>query len=542
MLAPRPGAGQAGAGLVTRIGRDHVLNPALGYNRFAELVKTVEPFVAASAPSFAGYESAVVGRRLLQRLVDVGLQPFLRHAAYRAQLRLDPFCSRERTLRCGGLTFNLQRGCVAVGASLWLRSLGSFVAHWARILWRVSWVCLCGARRDRNPATLVFGVGQGDIVQRGSDERFARFCRNGPVPPLATAGRLIVQSSASIASSQPKWLCYAKHPLFALLAEWGMTPTEVLRFIVEHFAILAGYLRACISWAPLSLLARDLAFHALVAHLNRAGALEATVITNSDYHLQPLWMRALSGRRFATHMVWYSQNSFPFVYKADGVRSYLPNHRYIEVDHIWVWTPGFAHYLNKVGARGTCHVVGPILWYLPEKTTSIGRTPVPRISVFDVTPMTPASAHRFGLLFNYYSVENTIAFVRDILAVRDDLEERHRCRIEVLIKHKRTPTGIHDRAYLDWIRAMSESGRIRLVPPDTNIYSMVSESIVAVTIPYSSPAYVAAALGIPSIFYDPTGTLVPSYEEVHGLQYAAGISDLRTALNAAFEASTTTQP
>jgi polysaccharide biosynthesis PFTS motif protein len=71
---------------------------------------------------------------------------------------------------------------------------------------------------------------------------------------------------------------------------------------------------------------------------------------------------------------------------------------------------------------------------------------------------------------------------------------------------------------------------------------MVSESIVAVTIPYSSPAYVAAALGIPSIFYDPTGTLVPSYEEVHGLQYAAGISDLRTALNAAFEASTTTQP
>lgn len=521
---------------------DRVFNPALGYNRFAEIVKGVDPVVQGSAPSVTGYEGSVVARRVLQRIVEVGLHPFLQSAADRAQSGLDPFGPEAGTLRCGSLVFDLPGKRVAISPGLWLRSAGSFLVQWARVLWLVGRATVRRASVANGPATLVFGIGQDDLVQEGSDQRFAEYCQRGPLPPLITGSRLIVESQAAIRSSHPERLSYAKYPLFELLAECGVSPREFFRCLVEHVAIALNFLRASIAWPPFVLLARDFAFHALLAHLNRAAAIEATVITNSHYHVQPLWMRALPDRRFSTHMVWYSQNSIPFVYKMDGVRSYLPNHRYIELDHIWVWTRGFARYLNEVGVRGTCHAVGPILWYLPEEVPRAVAASALRITLFDVTPQTPAFTYRVGLIFNYYRAQNVIAFVRDILAVRDGLQEEWGRRIEVVLKHKRIPTRVHEQAYLQWIRELNDSGRIRLVPPETNIYSLIAESAATVVMPYSSPVYVATALGVPAVFYDPTEDLVPTCEESEGVRFAAGVPQLRDVLSGLMRAAVGAQP
>jgi ribosomal-protein-alanine N-acetyltransferase len=519
-----------------------VFNPALGYTRFADMVQDVEPYVQASSPSVAGYDGHVVARRVLQRIVEIGLHPLLQLAAGRVQSGLPPFEYGARTLRLGGLVFDLRQNRVSTGAGLWLRSLGSFLAQWIRILWLVTRATLRGAPAARRPATLIFGVGQDDLAQEGSDQRFAEYCERGPLPPLTSSRRLIVESQIALNSSNSDRLSYAKYPLFALLTECGASAGEWLQFVSEHVVTALGYLRSSVTRPLGVILARDLAFHALLAHLNRIGVIEATVITNSHYHVQPLWMRALPDRRFATHMVWYSQNSIPFVYKMDGVRSYLPNHRYIELDHVWVWTQGFARYLHDTAVRGTCHVVGPILWYLPERSRGAGPGATLRIALFDVTPQTPAFTYRVGLVFNYYRAENVIAFVRDIVAARDDLQEEWRRPIEVVLKHKRNPTHVHEQAYLEQIKELNDSGRIRLVPPETNIYSLIAESAVTVVMPYSSPVYVATAMGVPAVFYDPTGDLVPTYEESEGVRFAAGTRQLREVLSELMRAAAGVQP
>jgi len=71
------------------------------------------------------------------------------------------------------------------------------------------------------------------------------------------------------------------------------------------------------------------------------------------------------------------------------------------------------------------------------------------------------------------------------------------------------------------------------VETETNLYSLIAGAAVVVVIPYSSPAYVAAQLGVPAIYYDPSGEIVPSQEPHPGVQFVAGPEALLAALCAA---------
>ena len=61
-----------------------------------------------------------------------------------------------------------------------------------------------------------------------------------------------------------------------------------------------------------------------------------------------------------------------------------------------------------------------------------------------------------------------------------------------------------------------------------DLFEFIDNCDLVVAVPYSSPVYIAQARNKPSIFYDPTGDLIPTYEEHPAITFASGEKELVT--------------
>jgi polysaccharide biosynthesis PFTS motif protein len=235
-------------------------------------------------------------------------------------------------------------------------------------------------------------------------------------------------------------------------------------------------------------------------------------------------------------MVWYSQNVFPFVMKGDGFFTYLPNNRYMQVDKHWVWTAGFRQYLIKQGGRmHDIEVVGPVMWYLSNGVKRKSQNTF-RIAVFDVTPISDGYAESIGILENYYCPSTAKSFLKGVLEVVENLSNVIGVDFTVSLKHKRNYSVTHDRNYIQQVKNSLEKGVIELVPFDINVYDFLSECDIALVTPYSSPVYLASAVQVPSIYFDPTANIEPSFEGAPNIIFASGKDELMQKLLSFYQA------
>jgi polysaccharide biosynthesis PFTS motif protein len=148
-----------------------------------------------------------------------------------------------------------------------------------------------------------------------------------------------------------------------------------------------------------------------------------------------------------------------------------------------------------------------------------------RVAVFDVTPIDMATERGLGLIRNFYTDQIMTQFIRDVVAVSQRLEGELGLKIEIVLKHKRIHASIHADGYLNVVRNLEETKRIRIVPPTTNLYDLIDSSDVVVAAPFSSPAYVGHARGRAAAWYDPTCSLRPM-EGNEGICHVSGCDAL----------------
>lgn len=500
------------------------------FNALGALMQRVTGWLETRVSFMDDYPPAAIANRLGQNLVERLLNPFLRASMKRLEAGLVWPPSVDPVLWCAGMRIDTANGATILTAVMWLKAVGEYWLHWGHVLMAVFRALFERRGRLAGPATLVFGVGSENFSAEGHDRRFAAFCREGSVAPLATAKRLIVQSLVKTESTDPH-IEYVRFPMLHLLSD---IPRYALAgLLAQHFVWAARFTALAVRCPVLVLAGRDFAYHALAQALNQYRMIENVVITNSNHSQQFLWMTDLPDRCWQLHVVWYSMNNNTFVYREDPVAGVFPSFRHIHADHHWVWTRGQAAFLRGLDIRGTMHPVGPILWYLPG-TGAVHASVALRVAVFDVTPVSREFERDYGLAYNYYETASMIAFIRDLVdAVRTVIAARER-PVRLLLKHKRSHSPIHDRAYIRAVEELSrESGLIDIVPPETNIFDLLAGCDAAVVIPYSSPAYVAAHVGIPVIYYDPTGSLEPRFEPAATLRFVAGRGALTTALSEA---------
>ena len=474
-----------------------------------------------------GYAAAAIHGRLMQRLVELTLGPYVAVLARRRKAGQPPLPPSGSVVDCASLSLTTGSGHVAISLRQTLSGCAEFIAHWGYVLLSI----LAGMRPggDARPATLVLGVGEDNICVNGDDSRFTNYCRSGPILPLKNGTRFLVQSVALRGTLGNPDFAYARHPLMSLLQNGKLGARRRLGLLLAHAVLPFAFFAAVLRLPLLALLGRDFAYTRAVKALDAAGAIEAIVDTCSAYTTQPLWLRGAPS--FPTHMVWYAQNWKPMVYAGDDFRSDIPNLRWICVATHWIWTQGFGEYLRSLGVCGAMQVVGPIMWYPPEL-----RQPPPdgiQIMLFDLNPFSDEVAERLGELENYWRPENLRGFVQAVLAASDALSSRFGCAVTVCLKRKRGYSAIYDKGYFDFVDGLVDAGRLAIVPPSDNIFQLVSASHAVVVYPYSSPAYVASHLGVPAVYFDPTGMLQPSHEESPWIDFANSRSALVEALAAA---------
>lgn len=497
---------------------------AHAYCAFDRVIRRTEAWLDSRSARLLDFQPSDVRRRMAQRLVEVLLYPGIKAWADAANPEEPPFATGSITAE--GVSLDVVTGVVRITATAVLRSLAGFLAHWLHALAWLTIGLAQGARSQQGSATLLLGAGPDAIWANGSDDRFARFCRKGPVAPLARASRMIVQARGG--RTKQDGISYARFPLLELLKSASVSRASRFRALLAHLWLLPSLLRDLVRMPAVAVIARECAQRALVSHLDQSGLIESVVMTNSLYASQPLWMTSLPGRRFRTHMVWYSQNTVPVVYSADGVRSDFPNYRHMRLDEHWVWTDGYARYLRTLGMVAAIHVVGPLLWYLPEDGPRLERRSA--VAVFDVTPVKDEVALRIGLVNNYYSTTNMIAFLEQTVSACERVASMLGHPFPVLLKHKRSYGEAHDLRYIRVVESLVAAGRVQLVPAQTSLYSLIGASAVVVVVPYSSPAYIASHLRVPAVYLDPTGSLEATYEEAPLVQFVAGGAALAAQL------------
>jgi polysaccharide biosynthesis PFTS motif protein len=122
-------------------------------------------------------------------------------------------------------------------------------------------------------------------------------------------------------------------------------------------------------------------------------------------------------------------------------------------------------------------------------------------------------------------------FLLEIIKVVNFLEMSTNNRIEIVLKHKKECRESDNSQYFDLVRRLVDENKVTLVKPHENIFSVISNSDVVVSFPYTSTAYIADHMGIPSIYFDPVKELIPVYEETKGITFSSGASNLLRDMN-----------
>ena len=499
---------------------------------FDTLIRRCEAWLASEPVCLSGVDPLVVRERLTQILVARGFGPFGRAVGARLRRGLSAFPPEDAVLEIGGCRIDSRSGRVRLKLATAARSVLEFGFWWGK----TGYAIIRGFLPDRRgsiPGAVALMLECPLVFVGGRHELFAEFKRIGPVEPITKAARLLVRSKKGtqlgIARGDPCGIVYAADPITLLATSTPLSAGERLGLWATHLRSLGDYLFAAWNSRLMMILAHDLAIHRAMRWLDLKRRIECVILTNSQLTAQPLWMRASASRSFHVHMVHYSQNSRPMVYRDDPKRVDFPAMRHVRVDEHWVWTPGYGEYWRALGHTGPIHVVGSVLFY-PRTTLARSMRPEFRVLVFDVTPVPREKLEALGFVGSYYSTEQAIRFLDEIISTVEWLRKESGCTAEVLLKHKRGPHKLHDPRYLQHVEALESAGKVQIVPPSVNLYELLRSAAVTISIPYTSTAYVSSEMATPAIYFDPSGNLLPAYEDAALLTFASGKEELRNGL------------
>lgn len=500
------------------------LHTLLAYIAFDELITQSEVWARNLQRQVLGYSSEAISRRIIQRAVEIGCYPFTGYFFKNAELSNGKVVSDTHSF--SGLTIFERSGRLSLSLRLRLTLVYGFIKYYVYIYYRVTRNFICGRKFKEGSATLLFGA---ESFADGVEERFSEYLSEGPISPLVTASRIIVENkSTALKDKESERLQFDKFPLIRLLEDNAITFEEYLFFCGQHFFSGGVFLLNAICFSEMAFLGRDFAFQALVEHLNKFSLIENIVLTNSFFSSQPLWMMDYKDRHYRTHMVWYAQNVRPIAYKADGIQSDFPHYRHLHCDEHWVWTEEFRDYLTSIDVNSKIHIVGPILFYLCPPKLNLQRRfdrEEVLISLFDVTPVRNEIRIKNGL-GDYYCTKNMTLFLTEIVEVMNFLKTVLNINFRIILKTKRAYAPVHDPKYLDFLEDLEQKGLIELLLYNENLYSLISNSDVVIAPPYSSPVLIGHKLGVPSIFFDPTQDVASVFSNKANVFFASGRQEL----------------
>jgi hypothetical protein len=494
------------------------------YNQYDRIIRCVERWVASVNPRIVGCEDAQTRARIVQRIVEKTSDGYTRYVIDNA---LKTISQPSAKYIAGGLSVCLSTGKVSISLHQWFKELYHFTASWLYYL-----IVLVIGIKYKSPklslaATFLMEPGAG---YEKYNSRFVNFCRKGPIEPLSSVKQIIVKTKTQPDYSADHNFFYTPHPIL-FFANHLLGRVARVSIVLQHLTAPFYFIKALVSCSLNALLGSDLSGIQCYRFLNKKNLIDSIIITTSSFTSQPLWMKGLIDAKYKLHMIWYSQNCVPKMYAGEVEKSNLPQTRHMRVDVHWVWTEGFKSYLRELGQSSEIKVVGPILWYLPDRIKDHGSSHY-KIAIFDVTP-SHEKIMPFGAFKNYYSVKTIKQFVIDIVDIGQKFAALSGKDILFLLKHKRDPkSGFHDFTYFSFLEQFAISNHnFKIIDNQTNVFGLLDECDFSISVPYTSVPYVASSMQKPAIYYDPFDELIPNYEKNEFVSFASGKEQLKKTMN-----------
>jgi hypothetical protein len=470
---------------------------------FEKEILNLKKWLANNVQGTCGYSKQIVFDRLMQLLVAISLPVYAKSIKKSSQNSSYALPITESMLELEIANLELGTGKLTITIKIFLKEIINFLIHWVVCL--ISIIFTEKSADYVNKVVLVY-IGDDAIFSDGNDGKFVKYCLMGKIEPLKTKNKLYIECRTKNRPNNHHNFYYCDRPLLSAIRNLNLGIAFRLRLCINHTLLLVVFLTTIIRVPQLSLLGKEIAYSSIVKDLDKAKKIESIILTCSNYLEQKIWSRELINVR--VHMVWNAQAWKPTVYKVDKLESHIPNLPWIRADIHWIWTNKFADYLCSLGLKAKFQVVGSIVWYMPklkkQNDSSI------QIMIFDVSPFSDDVALEYGHITNYNNPHNLFAFINDVLCVVKNIEKILNISIKILLKQKREYKPVYDKDYYVYLENLSASGQIILENCSKNIYSLISSSQIVIAYPFTSPAYIADEVKIPSIYYDPTGAICGS--------------------------------
>jgi polysaccharide biosynthesis PFTS motif protein len=244
---------------------------------------------------------------------------------------------------------------------------------------------------------------------------------------------------------------------------------------------------------------------------------------NSGWMYRPLWTYEAEQRGSEILFYFYSTNCESFK-RPEGYPPLLYGWKVMTWSRYLVWDEYQADFVRRaVGAQADVSIVGPI-WF-QSSAAEMPRLDKAGVAIFDVAPFRRSRYCILGIDYEFYLPSISKNFLADVADVT------HRFDAVMLWKRKRKIGAMAHPQYRHFAETLSEQAHVVLVDPEISALRVIESSRAVISMPFTSTALIAKAMGKPSVYYDPTGLLQRDDRAAHGIPILSGAAELSAWLS-----------
>jgi polysaccharide biosynthesis PFTS motif protein len=253
-------------------------------------------------------------------------------------------------------------------------------------------------------------------------------------------------------------------------------------------------------------------------HLAKSQFARAYVFHNGRFIMRPLWTYAAEEAGAGVDLAFYGSNIETFGVTPSERRPVWPGYKGMTWQRYIVWDDFQAAFIRDLGLTAPAIVSGPI--GLTDNAEISTDWPKPYVAVFDVTPHRSASLAIRGIPQPYYTARVWCDFMNQVQAALASNG------FGMVYKKKREIGRFAAGASLAKLAALERLKSMFAVHPDAAPQRLIQDAAAVISMPFTSTALIAKAMGKPSMYYDPLGCLVGERRLAHGIDVIGTSKDL----------------
>ena len=295
---------------------------------------------------------------------------------------------------------------------------------------------------------------------------------------------------------------------------------KIFRFLLWSFISISGAIKDLIiegDWVRAVMLKE--ASHASAFRFSDTKAMaNSYYFNNNSSFYRPLWTYEAEKKGSKILFYFYSSGIEPYKKSFSDRDNFT--HAFYEImtwSNYLVWDEGQAKFLSEtINISAEIKIIGPIFF----KNNNLKQETFKNIAlIFDIQPFRYSFVKLLGIDFYYMNYKTNKAFLEDCM------EAVNETNLTLALKRKRDIYSLVHKGYAMLIKKLKVNG-LKEIDSDIFTLELIKKSSMVISLPFTSTSRIAKILGVPTIYYDPTGKIFKNDPASRGIKVVNNIKDL----------------